>query len=272
ETKQNLEFAFGYYYSLFLAEKLEPINSLTQALLPLFTEIRKTIGVPDKIIRRNPGISPLAQQQLLDYFYEKIDTPEELLPVYPEDDDAYNQYAILIGRIGKTLSYYPYQLNYSRSILIINWISGKPLSYIIRESYKSYKSNPKYENKTIHGVIREVMDNVEDFARFRFAKDSSCYVDILRVFLREIGRDDLLEHIPQLNLWLEFGVSQKTHLSLLSIGLTRNTVVELSEYIPNSSMSKSEALVWLRGQDLHQYGLSSIVLEDIEAKLNAQSS
>ena len=268
ETNQNLEFAFGYYYSLFLAGKLEPTDSLTQALLPLFTEIRKVIRIPDNIIRRNPGISPLAQQQLLDYFYERIDTPEELVPVYPEDDDAYNQYASLIGRIGKTLSHYPYQLNNSRSILIINWISGKPLSYIIRESYRSYQSNPKYKNKTIHIVIREVMDNVENFARFRFAKDSSCYVDVLRFFLKDIGREDLLENIPQLNLWLEFGVSQKTHLSLLSIGLTRNTVVELSQYIADTNMNKEEAFAWLKNQDLSKYDLSPIVMEDVELKLN----
>src|SRR5690606_9805937 len=149
------------------------------------------------------------------------------IPVYPEDENAHYEYTKLVGRIGKTLSAYPPQLNSSRSILLMNWISGRPLSYIIRAAYNAYQRNEKYAaTKNIHVVIREVMDSVESFARFRFAKDSSCYVDILRFFLKECARQDLLENIPQLNLWLEFGVSQKTHLSLLSLGLTRNTVVE----------------------------------------------
>lgn len=149
----------------------------------------------------------------------------------------------------------------------MNWMSGKPLSYIIRATYKSYQSNPKYAKvKTIHVVIREVMDNVETFARFRFAKDSSCYVDILRYFLREVSRQDLIENIPQLNLWLEFGVSQKTHLSLLSLGLTRNTVIELSTFITNTNMNKEEVLNWITSQDLSKFDLSPLILEDINNK------
>ena len=157
------------------------------------------------------------------------------------------------------------QLNTSKAILLINWMTGKPLSYLIRKSYESYQDNPKYKYiKTLPIVIREVMDNVETFVRFRFAKDSSCYIDILRYFLELHNRHDLLDDIPQLSLWLEFGVSQKTHLSLLSLGLSRNTVIELTTYIVNTQMSKEESLNWIKEQNLEQLDLSPIIIEDIK--------
>lgn len=264
ESRQDLEFAFGYYYIKYLNGELETNNELNQELSSLFVDVNSQIQLPDYIIKRNPGISPFAQQALFDYFSDRFAEIESLIPVYPEDDNAYEEYISLIGRIGKTISNYPHQLNVSRAILLLNWISGKPLSYIIKKSYESYQSNPKYKNKKLHSVIREVMDNVENFARFRFAKDSSCYVDILRYFLELHDKNELLEYIPQLNLWLEFGVSQKTHLSLLSIGLTRNTVVELTQYITNSNMSKEEALVWLNTQEFEKFDLSPIILDDIK--------
>lgn len=108
------------------------------------------------------------------------------------------------------------------------------------------------------------MDDVEKFVRFKFAKESSCYIDILRYFLELHNKHELLNDIPQLNLWLEFGVSQKTHLSLLSLGLSRNTVIELSNYIIDTQMSKEESLSWIKEQDLEQLDLSPIIVEDIK--------
>ena len=106
--------------------------------------------------------------------------------------------------------------------------------------------------------------HIENFVRFSFAKDSSCYIDILRYFLELQNRNDLKTNIPQLNLWLEFGVSEKTHLSLLALGLSRNTVITLSEkYITNTHMSQSESLTWLRQLDLEALDISPIMREDI---------
>lgn len=267
--RQDLEFAFGYFYIKHILNK-EPslITPFYNELLEELLKVSPKVQLPDYIIKRNPGISPLAQQALFDYFEENLDRIEELIPVYPNDSNAYEEYIKLIERIGETISDYLPALNGPRSILLLNWMTGKPLSYLIRKSYESYQSNPNYRNtKTLPIVIREVMDNVENFVRFRFAKDSSCYIDILRYFLELHNRQDLLADIPQLSLWLEFGVSQKTHLSLLSLGLSRNTVIELTTYIVNTQMSKEESLNWLREQNLEHLELSSIYIQDIKKVL-----
>ncbi len=78
---------------------------------------------------------------------------------------------------------------------------------------------------------------------------------------------DYLFKPAQQNLWVEFGVAQKTHLSLFALGLTRNTVIELSAYIANTEMSKDEALVWIEGQNLEDFDLSAMILEDIRRKI-----
>ncbi|WP_445453167.1 DEAD/DEAH box helicase [Flavobacterium sp. 25HG05S-40] len=265
ESKQDIESAFGYYYIKFLNNELEADNELEGELFNIFKELKKTIIIPDYIIKRNPGISPIAQQTLYDYFNENIDTIDEFIPVYPEDDNAYEEYVKLVGRIGTTISNYPEPLNNSRAILLINWMKGRPLSFLISGSQKSYEN--KGSDKKLKTIIREVMENIESFVRFRFARDSGCYIDILRYFLESKNNRELLDQIPQLNLWLEFGVSQKTHLSLLSIGLTRSSVIELSNYITNTQMSKSECLKWLKEQDFQQFDISEIIIDDINKNI-----
>lgn len=269
ETRSDLEFAFGYYYIRFILNKESiPADSFHQELFLELKNVASKIHLPDTIIKRNPGISPIAQQGLFDYFSTKTNHLEDLVPVYPNDDNACSEYIKLLGRIGKTLAAYLPILNYSRSILLTNWMTGRSLSYLIQKSYDSYQRKEKYqETKTLPVVIRETMDDIETFVRFKFAKDSSCYIDILRYFLELHNRRDLIVEIPELNLWLEFGVSQKTHLSLLSLGLSRNSVIELTEFIVNTEMSKEQAMNWLLEQNLDQLDISNIIIEDIKRVL-----
>ena len=261
--RPDLEFAFGYYYIKYALEKEDaPSTPFYDNLLCELRTLQSIITLPGSIIKKNPGISPLAQQQLYNYFIDNINEIDTLIPVYPNDSNALEEYRKLIEVIGQTISDYPQQLNVPRAILLINWMSGKPLSYLIRKSYDSY--NRKGYNKKLPVVIREVMENVENFVRYQFAKDSSCYVDILRYVLEINGKNDLLNNIPQLNLWLEFGVSQKTHLSLLALGLSRNTVIELTKYITSTEKSKEECLIWLRSLNLDELDISPIIVDDIK--------
>lgn len=264
--RPDLDAAFGYFYIRYVLEKEKaPSTPFYDRLLQELETVQSKITLPNFIIKKNPGISPLAQQSLYNYFAEHIDIIDTLIPVYPNDSNAFEEYKNLVGVIGQTISYYPQQLNASRAILLISWMSGKPLSYLIRRSYESYLR--KNYSKKLPEVIREVMDNVESFVRYQFAKDSSCYVDILRYVLELNGKLSLLESIPQLSLWLEFGVSQKTHLSLLALGLSRNTVLELANYIISTEKTQEECLAWLRSLNLDELNLSPIMIEDIRKVL-----
>ena len=266
ETRQDLEFAFNYYYRKYLRGELERVTKLSGELSGYFDSYKENIQIPENIIARNPGISPIAQQELYNYFETKGESIEDLIPVYPEDENSFEEYTKLVGRIGKTLAKFPPQLNTSRAVLLIQWMTGKPLSYIISSSYANYQQ--KGSNKKLDVVIRETMDNVENFARFRFAKESSCYIDILRYYLRKTGKADLVPLIPDLSLWLEFGVSQKTQLSLLSMGLSRNTTIILSEFITKSDLEVDAVIRWLNQNDYRSLNLSTIAKDEIDEALS----
>lgn len=261
EIKQNFEFAFNYYYSKYLNKNLDSGTFIENKLEPIFDKISERIRVPKYIIERNPGISPIAQQELLEYFEKYKKDILNLIPVYPEDENSYTEYIALIGRIGKTLASFPHQFNAYRSILILNWIKGQPLSKLIWDSIKYYRK--KGDKRSIDRICRDVMSEVENFARFRFVKESSCYIDILKYFLTQKEEFELMENIPDLSLWLEFGVYEETQISFLSLGLSRQTSIALSELIPNSELSKKDALKWINETNLISVDLSPIILEEI---------
>lgn len=110
------------------------------------------------------------------------------------------------------------------------------------------------------------MNDIETFVRFQFAKDSNCYIDILRLVLINKWKEDLIKNIPDFNLWLEFWVNQKTQLSLLSLWLSRHTVIEISEYITNTNLTKEECISRLHNNKniLLWVWISSVILKDIE--------
>lgn len=185
-NRQDLESAFCYYYIQYILNKdVAPTNAFQKEIFSKLTIISPTILLPDYILRRNPGVSPIAQQKLFDYFSDNVERIEELIPVYPNDEKANDEYTKFVGRIGKTISDYSPSQNFSKAILLTNWMKGMPLSYLISSRYKYYQGEPeKYKNKRLPVVIRKVMDDVEKFVRFKFAKESSCYIDVLRYFFR----------------------------------------------------------------------------------------
>jgi hypothetical protein len=64
EGRQDLEFAFGYYYNRFLLNELPNDDGFYLELNAIFTDLKGKVIIPDYIIRRNPGISPIAHSCL----------------------------------------------------------------------------------------------------------------------------------------------------------------------------------------------------------------
>jgi hypothetical protein len=198
----------------------------------------QVIEIPKKIIFHNPGISPLALQGLLEYFKNYKSDVEDLIPGFPEDDNALSNYIRLIDRISKYLSGDSEKLNYPQALLVLNWIKGDSLSFIFSKNWRYWKE----QGKTLPNVIRDTMRKIEEYARFKFVKYSSCYIDVLKYYFNSIEREDLIEEIPDINIWLEFGTSQMTQVSLMSIGLSRTTAIAVSELIVADSLTVRECV------------------------------
>jgi len=271
ENKMAFEYAFNYYYSRWLDSKLNLLlddSNKVQLLNDSFKVVKEQITIPDNFIKKHVGISPYAQQELYNLFNSER-KHKKFIPYDIHSEEAVESFKYLVVLINDYLSGgYNGKNNglaFYHATLIVRWVRGYKLSFMISKSIKYWKKhNPKKKRDTI---IRDVMADIETFARFKFAKYSSCYIDILQLVLKEKKKEHLLDDIPDLTMWLEFGVSEKTQLSFIELGLSRNTAILLSEYSPRSDMSRIECKEWIKEQDLESFELSSILIDEIVNKL-----
>ena len=242
-----LEYAFSHYFSDLRKKGSIEIPSLSatdkklvDALQNAIALVGKKVSLPVEIYDRNPGISPLAMEALFEYFKHFDRSPEELIPVSPKDRDAAEKsYTPILGRIFKYLSGDHHAIAFPRAILVVNWTKGLPLAAIIDKELRYWV--PKGHNPP--AVIRETMELVEQFARYKFAKYASCYLDVLKHHFSLTGKGDLVARIPNLHMWLEFGASQETQLSLMSLGLSRAAALAISKTIESESLNQGECEV-----------------------------
>lgn len=250
--------------------------------------------VPVDIVNRNPGISPFGMQALLNYFKSKdANEIEDLLPADPLSDGAPDSFVGIFSRITKYLgspSLGSGGFAFGNALLVVHWMQGWPLARLINGQIdydiKSVdKKNAKREKmsdeeraetkipklKTKRAIIRETMGNVEKIARYEAPKYLHCYLDVLNHFLIEIDRSDLKEEISDIWMFLEFGVSKKTELSLISLGISRSSVMAVSDKIKASELDEQQVYDWLSTNEWREFGLSELVTMEIERCLARRS-
>lgn len=226
-------------------------------------DVVKSITLPIEILRRNPGVSHLGMERLLKYFQGRTKPVEELLPTLPESEDAAQTYNRIFCRINAHVDtvFVPTQRTFGLSILVVNWMRGFSLNRLIGSQISYYERlNISYK---LANVIRDVMTDVEQIARFVAPRYISCYIDLLRHHLANIGREDLLDRLPDVNVWLEFGASQPTQLSMMGLGLSRTTAIVLSEYILDDSLSEAEVLTRIMSLSIESLGLPLAIEREI---------
>lgn len=261
KRKPLYEFAWNYYYTLF-KQNNSPATPEEKEIFDAVSKSENSITLPLYIIERNPGISPIVLQKIFEYFKNYTKEVENLIPAYPEDDNSKDSYLRLVNRIDMIISGEP---NVKRaayqSSLVLNWMKGRPLSLLIQDSINYYKRVKSV--KSIDTICREVMEEIENFVRFRFVKDTNCYIDILKYYLKQIDRTELIDTIPDLSMWLEFGVCEETQISLLILGFSRQAAIDITDLIPNSNYGKDECVKWLFEFDITNSNLSNNVKEEI---------
>ncbi len=233
-------------------------------------EAVESLGIEPDIIARNPGISPFALHDLLEYFRERKGDVEELLPADPASNDAAKVYAGVLARLcrracpnlggkgGRT---------FMLALLVTRWMCGFPLARLIQDRIDYYTKKGEPADQAV--AIRAVMNEVEQIARFEAPRGLSCYGDVLRQHLREIGREDLLEQVPLFDIFLELGVNQQTQIALIGVGLSRTSTIAVSELIAADSLTESQVLHWLEAnRELWSHAsLPALVTREIERVL-----
>ncbi len=246
-------------------EKLKELEDVIESLVTSCTV------VPREIISNHPGISPLAMKNMLDYFSSGKETPESLMVPISTDTDAVGKYVNTLKRLhGNLTNEFGDDGRYlfREALVTVHWMQGRSVNQIITERKKALP------DEEIHVTIRTVLDDIERIARYKAPKFLSCYNALLKHFYLSSGREDLAEEVEDIALYLEMGVSTKTQLSLLNLGLSRASAVELKAYITADTYSEAECLSWLTNPNNNWRSLSlpQLVKREIERMLEIHTA
>lgn len=233
----------------------EQIDKLNNSL-KLYKE---NIKIPDEILIKHPTMYHYSMQMLLERFEEKFNKDgivalQELVPAMPDDSEYSVVYNNLIGtlhRIGRYFANaFPKDMVPYAAMLSSQWMYGYQISRLIAERREYNKKKGRKES--FNTSVRTVFKDVEDIARYKVPRFLSCYVDTLNYFLKEKGKNEWIKKGKDFSLYLEFGVSEKTHVSMILLGVSRATITTLASLknqdvpILPKNLSEADSLVWLR--------------------------
>lgn len=229
------------------------------------------IEIGSDIAERHPGVSALGLQSLLEAFraYEKDN--ENLVPAPVESQDSYDRFVTIMRRINEHLypAFMPDSLIPLYVVIVVQWLKGFSLAAMIRKNIEYHNTNGR--KFVLPTLIRQTMEHVEQVARFKAPKYLSAYMDILHLHFREIGREDLIDTDLDIGTQLEFGVSTRTLLSLMELGLSRMSAVSLYEKIARDNLTKEECVEWVRERDdqFDTMDIPAIIVREIRDKILA---
>ena len=246
------------------------IMQLDQALGALAAQIE--IGVDLAV--RHPGVSAIGLQRLLEAFRAYPGDVENLLPAEVASNDSYDRFITIMARINKHLflAFDPESRTRLYALIVFKWLKGFSLARIIRDSIKWHQDAGR--SFKLPELIRSTMELVEQIARFKAPKYLSAYMDVLNLYLREIGREDLIDEGLDIGTKLEFGVSSLTLLSLMELGLSRMSAVALYEKISRDDLSKDQCVVWIaeRADQFQAMDIPAIIIREVRERLTLPSN
>jgi hypothetical protein len=236
--------------------------------------IAASIEIDPELAARHSGVSPIGMQRLLETFREYAGEPANLLPAEVASDDSYDRYVTIMKRINANL--YPAFEPDSRArlfaLIVFQWLKGKSLAEIIRRNIAWHEEVGRAYQ--LPALIRDTMGLVEQIARFRAPKYLSAYMDVLHLHFAQIDRDDLIDHGLDIGTQLEFGVSSRTLISLMELGLSRMTAVALYEKMAQENLDQGQARKWVtdRAAQLDSLDLPVIIVRELRERLLADDA
>jgi superfamily II DNA/RNA helicase len=247
-------------------------RELGQSLEQLINPALDSTQIKREIVDANPGISIVALQRLLTYFRGAEGDAKDLLPIPPEDDDSVNKFVDIFDIINFTLApvFAPEKRVLPCALTTWDWMRGMTLGRMIAARIKREFKNPKYQSEEelpYAKLIRETMANVENIARFLAPKYLGAYLSVLRQYFSEIGMQDEFPDELSYDLFLEFGVSSRTLLSLIGIGLSRTSSIEIADFYGRTDMLEIEVIERLSNREWENLDLPALVKREIQSVL-----
>lgn len=233
------------------------------ALQKAIAEAAVDITLPASVLRISPNISPHRQQALYRKLHSRAETSPAaaltLIPKHPNDRDAYQSYADILQICHQIIEGRPdtSRLHRFLALIAVFWMRGRPLPQIVQNQLRR---NPERDRRE---VIRDTLELVEKRVRYQCVRLFNCYGAVLAEVLRNNNLPDVAKALPSIPLFLELGASDRTTLSLMSIGLSRATATRLTPRAPARDLEAEDALNWLHQAPVETYRLPALLLEEI---------
>jgi hypothetical protein len=202
------------------------------------------IDLPQAVLRRSPDISAHRQQRLYDQLKARAGTASEaaaLVLRHPDHEGAYDSYAAALQACHRTLEGLPElsRLHRFHALVCLWWMQGRSLPRIVQNQLdRNTPNDPR-------PVIRDTLELIEREVRYRCVKLFTCYNTVLAQVLGDLSYHDLAARMPEVPLYLEMGASDRTTISLMSLGISRPTATRLSPFAPSPEMDVASVLAWL---------------------------
>jgi superfamily II DNA/RNA helicase len=223
------------------------------------------ISLSAEILKETPTISPYRQQELFDHFREQVsggkaNVARGLILAHPRESGAFESYLRALDLCHKILFGRRVSERQNRffATMILKWMQGVAISELID------RRASMYQTQKIDKHIRDTLDLVERELRFNYVRAFSCYSILLKEAFKKEKLSDLEASIPSIPLYLEIGASDKTMVSLISLGLSRLAAKRLTNICPVKSFTVAEAKAWLLRQDIEMLGFSRHIVREVE--------
>ena len=219
-----------------------------------------TLTVSEETLQLHAGISPVSIQRLYDHF-QSVAGREEFELAAPESRDSVDSYVRAIDICFRFLGADFTDIegrHFSLALLFVEWMKGRPLAVLIASRLRYLRRAKK--PFTLAVEIRNVLKDVEQYARFEGPLFLACYSDVLNEALPPDTEHDETRDIAMM---MELGVSRVTEVSMMSLGLSRTSAVALSEHIVSDDLTPEGSLEWIASRDIRALDLPALVVAEI---------
>jgi hypothetical protein len=240
----------------------ENLDSLRQTASVLAA---MTITLPRDVLDANRSVRPDRMQELYEYLRAQRDL-QPFMPLRPGLAGAKVRMGEIIQLIEQRLRGVTNDSHIFFRWLASQWIFNTPLGTIISRRISFLRG--RGDERAPSAIIRELLRALEDEIRFRLVKHYMAYTSVLAFVLRERGLISEAEAIEPLHVYLECGASDRVALSLIALGLSRNTALAARDQIrfPDDA-TPEDCLAILAVTNLRLIGMPRLCSREIEELL-----
>lgn len=213
------------------AKELSLKSGEKNALRKAIKNANEKLEVASFTLEANPTIGFIQQNKLYQLIYQETDLKKLSLP-HPKSKDLYQRLLTiseLLYDAGILIPADNVSIKHA-CVIATKWIHGDTLKSIIIEQI-AYDKRREDKNSSCNTNVRNVIKIINNTVRFRMSSALRCFDSIFSAVCAERNIE-----VPNVKLYtfIEVGGWSKRFLSLVNLGLSRETSLEIDRVLPSN--------------------------------------